>query len=149
MYERDAQCTKGTHAPSPIDVDEPQAALETPCGEERGLELVGWGCLGVLMLGVAGVGLVVALMPSYGPSDIWVTESRAHTIRQAITLFRVENPDECPSVTQLVEGQYLNGTSDSEDSWGMSFRLVCDGREVRVYSAGPDGSFDTADDVNR
>lgn len=129
---------------------ETEARLEAaPRTKDNGLQSLVWGCLFALMVGFVGLGVIVAFLPTLGgPSPIRDTEFAAQTLEQATILFRAEHPNVCPSARQLVEGEYIDSTRSS-DSWGLPFRMVCDGRDVRVYSAGPDGAFDTADDVNR
>lgn len=132
---------------------EADAALEVaPREQDNGLPLLGWGCL-VVMSGLIGVGAFAALQPHYVQSNIHVTESSAQLLRHAIILFRAEHPDAhrntCPSARLLIEEQYVDSRFRGEDSWDRPFRTVCDESSVQVYSAGPDGTFNTADDVNR
>jgi hypothetical protein len=53
----------------------------------------------------------------------------------------------CPTITELVETRALEESARTEDAWGNRFRIVCDGANPRVVSAGPDGHVGTRDDV--
>ncbi len=39
------------------------------------------------------------------------------------------------------------GVTRTLDAWDHPFEIVCDGDDVRVISAGPDGALGTHDDV--
>lgn len=124
--------------------------------KDEALQALACLALIVSLLGVLGACMHVALMPRYLLSHIHRAEQDAQTIQQAAILFRAENfdapPGTCPSLRQLVHEGYIDSAVRGLDTWGMPFRIVCDGRDgrnVRVYSAGRDGAFDTADDVNR
>ena len=82
-----------------------------------------------------------------GPSNIHVTETMAGTLQSAGTMFRIDHPGECPSVEQLLDGEYIEGTGAIVDACGEHFRIACDGRDVHVRSAGPDGALGTPDDL--
>ncbi len=53
----------------------------------------------------------------------------------------------CPSLTELERSHGLKG--GGEDPWGGRFRLICDEEGLSVLSAGQDGRFGTADDLER
>ena len=72
----------------------------------------------------------------------------AATIREAMVLFRAENPDApCPSVKNLMAEELLGSWSRTRDGWDNAYRVSCDGRDVLVVSAGPDEEFGTGDDI--
>lgn len=53
----------------------------------------------------------------------------------------------CPSVARLEADGFLDPRQPAVDPWGTPFDIACDGRRVRVRSAGPDRRLDTADDI--
>jgi hypothetical protein len=53
----------------------------------------------------------------------------------------------CPSITGLTDSGFLTAESRTDDAWGTRFRIVCSDKSASVLSAGPDGRFDTRDDV--
>ena len=121
--------------------------------EGRDLERLEFTCFVVLIVCAAGWCLLTWAdhFTCYGPSNIRSTTLHATTIRQAMTLFRAENPDAaCPSMENLTEGPgpYLDSSMRIDDAWDIPFRLSCDGRDVHVVSAGPDGKFGNADDID-
>ena len=139
MTDGDAQSTEGV-AGAPRTTQERQVYLtpELGCG------------LGLLVL-LTLAGTFVVFLPSLGGhSHTRTTEQDAATIRQAMILFRAENPDAaCPSMENLTEGPgpYLDSSMRIDDAWDIPFRLSCDGRAVHVVSAGPDGKFGNDDDI--
>jgi hypothetical protein len=68
---------------------------------------------------------------------------------QAFPRWAAQNPVKaCPS--SLAELSAFAAGISTVDPWGKPYGLICDPdtREVGVYSPGPDGTVDTADDVN-
>jgi hypothetical protein len=125
-----------------------QAQETTSAVQSWSVALVVFGCLSAVMLCLVGV---VLALPTLGPSHIRTTMRDAATIRMATTLFRAENGDDgaCPSVEELISGDYLDRTMRIQDGWGNNFRIACGGRAIHVDSAGPDENFGTRDDVNQ
>ncbi|MCW5789465.1 MAG: hypothetical protein KIT72_03495 [Polyangiaceae bacterium] len=73
-----------------------------------------------------------------------------HTASEILTAARAYQEDRgvgCPSLTELERRYGLKGSG--EDPWGGRFRLICDEEGLSVLSAGEDGRFGTADDVER
>lgn len=68
-------------------------------------------------------------------------------VGSAASLFVVDNPGLCPAPTDLHAGGYLDPSRRITDAWDHEFRISCEGDDVRVYSAGPDGRFGTDDDI--
>ncbi|MBA2544144.1 MAG: hypothetical protein H0V17_31155 [Deltaproteobacteria bacterium] len=75
-------------------------------------------------------------------------EARQH----AESLARVWAPDSAPACP-VIRGKYWEpGAKARLDPWGNNMKMVCGkalpiGRRVMVVSAGPDGVFDTGDDI--
>lgn len=63
----------------------------------------------------------------------------------AVEWYRLDNEGACPEKGALV-GRYLK--YEPNDEWGREMRLTCDPEHSRVTSAGPDGRFDTEDDLD-
>lgn len=130
-----------------------EVALEEKRRRKRkgALETIEWTCFLASMLCLVGAGLVGAAREGCSGTHYSGTAIDAATIRQAMVLFRAENPDAgCPSMENLTEGPrpYLDPSMRVEDCWCNAFRLSCDGREVFAVSAGPDGEFGTDDDID-
>jgi len=72
----------------------------------------------------------------------------AAEIQAAATSFRAQHAGGCPTLSSLKEDQLLRRSTRSDDAWGNRFRINCDGSEVSVTSAGPDGKPNNADDIS-
>jgi hypothetical protein len=75
------------------------------------------------------------------------TEAAVETVRAAVQLYIATNNAECATIDQLIEDKVLDRSKSTTDSWDRAFRIECDGTEISVTSAGPDGEFDTEDDI--
>ena len=53
----------------------------------------------------------------------------------------------CPTLAQLESERYVDPGMSGVDPWGTEYRLSCANDEITVSSAGPDGHWDTRDDV--
>ena len=72
----------------------------------------------------------------------------AQSVRGAVEMYLAQNPEAaCPTVEQLVSERILSSRTRTEDPWENKFRVTCDGEDVTVTSAGPDGRFGGEDDV--
>lgn len=102
----------------------------------------------IVIMALIGTGVTVALLPSLERANIRSTGLDAATVRQAMVLFRAENPgDGCPDMADLTEGSYLDSSMRTTDAWDVDFELECEGRDVFAISAGPDGQFGNDDDI--
>ncbi len=79
---------------------------------------------------------------------IRATYARCVTVRDAALSWRRQSPAACPSISQLVADGLLEAPSSGRDAWDRVLTLTCDGSIVWVTSAGPDETFDTADDLS-
>ena len=74
------------------------------------------------------------------------TRMDAQSVRSAATMFVIENDGECPVVHDLTSGGYLDSGRRTTDGWDNAFQIRCEGYDVIVTSAGPDGRHGTTDD---
>jgi hypothetical protein len=58
-----------------------------------------------------------------------------------------EDQTACPTLEQLVKDGILDEDGRRNDPWGTTFKIACAGDDVSIHSAGPDGKFDTEDDL--
>jgi hypothetical protein len=99
-------------------------------------------------------GFVVTALFYWVPLEhchVWNSKMAVHTVQEALVHYRSDNDERCPSSLQrLVDGKYL--TKAPRDEWGHGLRFVCPGPTPYelpvVTSAGPDGRFGTADDID-
>jgi hypothetical protein len=81
---------------------------------------------------------------SRGPRDS--LRGDMQTVRSATVCYLGMNPDaSCPTVVDLFASGALDRNRRVIDAWNHPFRIVCDGEDIRVISAGPDGVFDGID----
>ena len=107
--------------------------------EPKGLAVAGTiiGGVGIVLIGVL-VGLVIVLIPK---GHVVATELVVVTAVHAIEA-RAEETGELPSVD---EGKEL--IAEHTDAWSNALRYEPSGDEFTIRSAGPDGAFDTGDDI--
>ncbi len=74
------------------------------------------------------------------------TKSDIDSVRSAVSLYLATH-NECPSINELADDSILNTENGVNDAWDNEFRIECDSDEVYVTSAGPDGQYDTEDDI--
>lgn len=95
---------------------------------------------------IAG-GVAVALLPRLEEARIKSTKADAQSLRSAVMLYVADNPRGCPTVEDLVNDRYLDGSRRTTDAWDMEFQISCEDGDIAVVSAGPDGEFSTEDDI--
>jgi len=107
--------------------------------EPKGFAVAGAiiGGVGIIVLGVLA-GLVVVLIPK---GQVAATEVMIGMAEDAIEA-RAEESGVLPSVD---EAQEL--IAEFEDAWGNALRYEPSGDDFTIRSAGPDGVFDTSDDI--
>ena len=101
----------------------------------------------IMILAFIGTGVAVALLPALERAQIDGTKTDAQSLRSAATLYKADNPRECPTVEALVSERYLDATRRTTDAWDTPFQITCEDGDIAVYSAGPDLEFSTEDDI--
>lgn len=75
-------------------------------------------------------------------------ERKVFAIVEALNRYQMDNNESCPATRDdLIAGGYLSA-SVLLDPWGRSIAYWCTDEDAGAMSAGPDGLFGTADDVN-
>lgn len=95
---------------------------------------------------IAG-GVAVALLPQLDKARVKSTGTDAQALRSAVMLYVADNPRGCPTVEDLVNERYLDGSRRTADAWDTPFQISCEDGEISVLSAGPDLEFSTEDDI--
>ena len=95
---------------------------------------------------IAG-GVAVALLPRLEEARIKSTKTDAQSLRSAVMLYVADNPRGCPTVEDLVNERYLDGSRRTADAWETPFQIACEDGDISVISAGPDLEFNTEDDI--
>jgi general secretion pathway protein G len=92
-------------------------------------------------------GVAVALLPQLEKARLKTTKTDAQGLRSAVMLYVADNPRGCPTVEDLVNERYLDGTRRTTDAWDTPFQITCEDGDIAVVSAGPDLQFNTEDDI--
>jgi general secretion pathway protein G len=101
-----------------------------------------------IMATIAGAVTMVAI-PEYNRSRVKVAAMSAAAIREAAQAYRaIEDaaPDACPTVQDLVQARKIDARR-ADDPWGSTFKIECEGEDIRVISPGRDRKLGTSDDV--
>lgn len=102
----------------------------------------------VIIMALIATAVGVAVLPRLKQARIDSTRTDAQSVRSAAVMFVSENPGgDCPSVEELTEGGYLDSSRRTTDAWDNDFTVECEGDDVIVVSAGPDGEMGTEDDI--
>ena len=92
-------------------------------------------------------GVAVALLPQLEKARLKTTKTDAQGLRSAVMLYVADNPRGCPTIEDLVNERYLDGTRRTADAWDTPFQISCEDGDIAVVSAGPDLQFNTEDDI--
>ena len=101
----------------------------------------------VIIMALIATAVGVAVLPRLKQARIDSTRTDAQSVRSAAVMFVSENAGECPSVDDLTEGGYLDSSRRTADAWDNGFVIDCEGDDVIVTSAGPDGEMGNEDDI--
>ena len=102
----------------------------------------------VIIMAMIAAAVGVAVLPRLNEARITQARTDAQSIRGAVEMYLAQNPSgDCPSVEDLVEERVLSANTRSRDPWDNDFSVECEGEDITVISAGPDGQMGTEDDV--
>lgn len=102
----------------------------------------------VIIMALIATAVGVAVLPQLDKARIKSTRTDAQTIRSAVTLYLADHPSErCPTIDDLISDAALDRSKRTTDAWEREFQVQCDGSNVDVLSAGPDGQFGSEDDI--
>jgi general secretion pathway protein G len=113
---------------------------------QRGVTLVEVLIVVAIMAMLAG-GVAFAILPKMQETRIKTARQGATELRKMAELWRAETGEPCPTVSQLKKDKYLDKAAGSEDPWGTTYEIKCDGDDVVVRSPGPDKQEGTKDDI--
>jgi general secretion pathway protein G len=101
----------------------------------------------VVIMALVATGVSMAVIPQLNKAKIKNAKAAVQTVRSAVGVYIATNNAECATVPQLLEDKVLDKSTSSKDPWEHEFKIECDGTEITVTSAGPDGEFGTQDDI--
>ena len=66
-----------------------------------------------------------------------------------VEMYQVQKRGKCPKTMEDIKKAGIL-TRVKKDPWGNTFKIICPGEHdgIDIASAGPDGEFGTADDIN-
>ncbi len=112
---------------------------------ELGMTLIEIMIVVVIMASIA-TAVAVSVMKQKEIADYKLARIEVAAIGAAIDLSRLNGYRDCPTARWLIDEDYLRDCSP-EDPWGTDYVIRCDGQDIDVYSAGPDGAEGTEDDI--
>ena len=101
----------------------------------------------VVIMALVATGVTMAVLPSLQKAKVQQTETAVQAVRSAVTMYIATNNTECATMEQLIEDKAIDKSTATRDPWDHEFQIDCDGTDIKVRSAGPDGEFDSADDI--
>jgi general secretion pathway protein G len=102
----------------------------------------------VVIMALVATGVGIAVIPQLQKAKIKQAESAVEIVRSAVQLYMATNNAECATMEQLIEDKAIDKSKATTDPWDRPYQIECDGTEVTVTSAGPDGEFGTEDDIS-
>ena len=103
----------------------------------------------VVILGILASLVAVKMTGKTEDAKIVAAKANVTTIKLAIAQYEMENGKLPQALSDLVSGEkhYLDRETVPKDDWGNEFTYYMKGDLVKVRSAGPDGVFETEDDI--
>ena len=102
----------------------------------------------VVIMALVATGVGIAVVPQLQKAKKQQAESGVETVRTAVQLYIATNPRaDCATMDQLIEDKAIDKNKATTDPWDHPYKIECDGDDIIVISAGPDGEFDTEDDI--
>ncbi|MEM7138082.1 MAG: type II secretion system protein GspG [Myxococcota bacterium] len=132
--------------PMPMTLEQHQQRRTAEQARRQGMTLIEIMIVITIIAMILG-GVSVAVLPQLSKARVKATRADAQNLKSAISLYIGDNPRACPTVDDLVNERYLDGTKRTTDAWDTPFQITCEGGDIFVVSAGEDGVFDTEDDI--
>ena len=109
----------------------------------------------VVIIGMLAAVALPRLGGRVGQSQVAAARAGVGAVSTAIDLYETDNGKLPESLQNLItkgnepnwNGPYLRKAEGLKDPWGHEYQYSKQGSEYTVASAGPDGSFGSADDV--
>ncbi len=101
----------------------------------------------VIIMGLIASAVGFGVFRFLAKAKINTAQQEVAQIRSAVQIYQNDHPDQCPTVDQMKEDGQLDRNASSNDPWGHAFTIGCDGENITVVSAGPDGHPGSADDI--
>lgn len=101
----------------------------------------------VIIMALIATAVGVAVVPQWKKSQRRQAVSDAQAVSAAVLLYMADS-NRCPASSQELQNEgYLDRSKRATDPWDNEFQITCEGDDIYVVSAGPDGQFGTEDDI--
>jgi general secretion pathway protein G len=103
----------------------------------------------VAILSLIAGGVAIYAIPKYQQAQKDTAKTDAKTLVQVVETWKLDHPaqTDCPTIETLKNDKAMKADQNSNDPWGKPYKIVCQGNEYGVTSAGPDGKEGSEDDV--
>ncbi len=101
----------------------------------------------VIIMGLIASAVGFGVFRFLGKAKVQTATQEVSRIRSAIQIYQNDHPDQCPTIEQMQQDGQLDRNASANDPWQHPFVINCDGENISVVSAGPDGRPGTADDI--
>lgn len=102
----------------------------------------------VVIMALVTTGVAIAVLPKLQQAKVKSAESAVQTVKSAVVMYIATNNTDCATMPQLLEDKQIDKSTATQDPWNHDFEISCPSPDdITVRSAGPDGEFDTADDI--
>jgi general secretion pathway protein G len=104
----------------------------------------------IVILGMLAAVAVVNLQGVSGEAGVGATRASISAIKTAAQAYEIRTgkfPDSIDALTQPIGDRPAPLEKKPKDAWGNDFQLRKTDKGVEIRSAGPDGSFNTQDDI--
>ena len=102
----------------------------------------------IALISLLTTGVAVGALTMLENSKKKQAATDAASLASVAEAFVITNRDQdCPTPEELSRDGLLSHRSKIEDPWGTPYRIRCEPSYAVASSAGPDGAFDTDDDI--
>ena len=103
----------------------------------------------IALISLLTTGVAVGALKMLEESKKKQAKSDAASLASVAEAFVITHDDQdCPTPEELSRDGLLSHRSKIEDPWGTTYRIRCEPGYAVATSAGPDGAFDTDDDID-
>ena len=104
----------------------------------------------IVILGMLAAVAVVKTQGMTGEAAVAATRQSIAAIKTAADMYEIRTgkyPDSISALTQPIGDRPALLEKKPQDAWGNDFQLRRKDKGIEIRSAGPDGSFNTQDDI--
>ena len=103
----------------------------------------------IALISLLATGVAVGALKMLEDSKKKQAKTDTASLASVAEAFVITHGDQsCPRPQELRRDGLLSHRSNTEDPWGQPYRIRCESSYAVATSAGPDGTFDTSDDIH-